>query len=102
MELFGIPDAVLVQGSAVALLAVFVGAILSGRLVPRKVLEDGLKDRDAMIAAEKARGDEWRAAAVAQDGRNDVQAQQLAELLSATRTTNALIEGLKQASQGRT
>lgn len=101
MEMWGIPGSVVVQGGAVGLLAMVVVAVLVGRLVPRKVLDDTRADRDSRLADEKARGDEWRAAALAQDERNDVQGQQLAQLLDATRTTNALIEGLKQASQER-
>lgn len=101
MELWGIPGSVVVQGGAVGLLAMVVVAVLVGKLVPRKSLDDVRADRDSRLADEKARGDEWRAAALAQDERNDVLARQLAELLDATRTTNALIEGLKQASQER-
>lgn len=101
MDLFGIPGAVIVQGGAVGVLAFVILAIVVGRLVPRKSLEDVRADRDARIAEAKARGDEWRAAALAQEERNDVQARQLDLLLEANRTTNALIEGLKQASQER-
>lgn len=101
MDLFGIPGAVIVQGGAVTVLTLVVISIVLGRLVPRKVLEDVRADRDDRLAAEKARGDEWRATAQAQDERNDVQARQLAELLDANRTTNALIEALNKASQER-
>ncbi len=101
MELFGIPGAAIVQGGAAGILTFVVLAILVGRLVPRKSLEDVRADRDARIAEAKVRGDEWRAAALAQEERNDVQARQLELLLEANRTTNALIEGLKQASQER-
>lgn len=101
MDLLGVPGAVIAQGGAIGVLTLVIIAIVSGRLVPRKVLEDVRADRDARLAAEKARGDEWRAAALAQDERNDVQARQLSELLDTTRTTNALIDGLKQATQER-
>lgn len=101
MDLFGVPGTVIAQGGAVGILAMVVTAIVFGRLVPRKVLEDVRTDRDARLAAEKARGDEWRAAALAQDERNDVQARQLSDLLEANRTTNALIETLKLVSQER-
>jgi uncharacterized protein with FMN-binding domain len=101
LDLFGIPGAVIIQGGAVGVLVFVVLAILVGRLVPRKSLEDVRADRDARLAREEKRGDEWRAAALAQEQRNDVQARQLDLLLEATRTTNALVEGLKQASQER-
>jgi hypothetical protein len=105
LELFGIPGTIIVQGGAVTVLLVVVLAIVTGRLVPRKVLIDvrkdrdaRLKERDALVLAERARGDEWRAAAQAQDARNDVQSQQIQQLMEIGRTTNALIEGLKRAS----
>lgn len=101
MDLFGIPAGVVIQGGAVGVLTFVVLAILVGRLVPRKSLEDVRTDRDARIAEVKVRGDEWRAAALAQEERNDVLARQLELLLEANRTTNALIEGLKKASQER-
>jgi hypothetical protein len=101
MELFGIPGSVLVQGGATAVLILVVLAIVTGRLIPRRSLEDVRADRDARLAEERARGDEWRAAAQAQDTRNDLLSQQVGQLLDAARTTNALIEGLRQASQER-
>lgn len=101
MDLFGIPGAVVVQGGAVAVLILAVIGILTGRLVPRRSLEDVRADRDARIAEERARGDEWRAAAQLQDQRNDVLAQQIAQLLDTSRTMNSVLEGLRQASQER-
>lgn len=99
MDLLGIRGAVVVQGGAFGVLILVVLAIVTGRLVPRRSLEDVRADRDARLADEKARGDEWRAAAQAQDARNDVLTRQVEQLLETARTTNALIEGLKQASQ---
>ena len=101
MELFGIPGAVIVQGGAAGILTFVVLSILVGRLVPRKSLEDVRADRDARLAREEKRGDEWRAAALAQEERSEVQARQIELLLEANRTTNALIEGLRQAWQER-
>lgn len=101
MELFGIPGTVIVQGGAAGILAFTVLAVLVGRLVPRKSLEDVRADRDARLAREEKRGDEWKAVALAQEERADVQARQMDLLLEASRTTNALIEGLRQASQER-
>jgi hypothetical protein len=101
LELFGIPCAALVQGGAAGVLIVVVLAIVTGRLVPRRSLDDVRTDRDARLAEEKARGDEWRAAAQIQDARNDLLSQQVGQLLDAARTTNSLIEGLRQASKER-
>jgi hypothetical protein len=75
LELLGIPGIALVQGGAVAVLTMVV------------------------LAKANHRGDEWRAASQTQDARNDVLTQHVEQLLEAARTTNALIEGLKQASQ---
>lgn len=98
MDLFGIPGAVLVQAGPGGALLLTVMAIVTGRLVPRKSVEDVRADRDARIAEANARGDEWRAVATAQETRNDMQAHQIQQLLDTARTTNALIEGLKQAT----
>ena len=102
MELFGIPGAALIQGGAAAILAFTVLLIFLGKLVPSRTLDRIEKVYTDQLAAEKARGDEWRAAHGAQEKRNEVQTQQIAELSEVGRTTNALIEGLKQASQQRT
>jgi hypothetical protein len=99
LELLGIPGSIIVQGGAVGVLLLVVLAIITGRLVPRSVVEDVRADRDSRLADEKHRGDEWRAAAQAQEARNDVQAAQIQQLLESARTTNSLIEGLKQATQ---
>jgi hypothetical protein len=99
LDLLGIPGTVLIQGGAVAVLTLVVLLIVTGRLVPRRYLADLRADRDARLAEEKTRGDEWRAAATAQDARNDVLTRQVEQLLETARTTNALIEGLKMASQ---
>lgn len=101
MELFGIPGAVLLQGGAAGVLVFVVLLILFGRLVSRRVLEDVRADRDARLAEEKRRGDEWRAAAQAQDARCDELVKQIAELAEVGRTNNALIDGLRQAVQRR-
>lgn len=101
MELFGIPGDVITQGGAVGVLLITVVGILTGRLIPRKSLDDVRKDRDARLAEERARGDEWRAAAQAQDSRNDLLTQQVAQLVDTMRTMNALIDGMRQASRER-
>lgn len=99
MDLFGVPGELIVQGGAAALLLFICLLVILGFLPSRRELRDVRADRDTRIAEAKARGDEWRAAAEAQEQRNDVQARQLSELLDANRTTNALIEGLRKASQ---
>lgn len=101
MELWGVAGEVIVQGGAASVLLLIGILIVLGFLPSRREVRDIRADRDARLAEEKARGDEWRAAARAQDERNDVLAGQLVELLDVGRTTNALIEGLRVASERR-
>lgn len=98
MELFGIPGNLVVQGGAVGVLMFAVIGIFLGKLVPARTLERIEKVHTDRLAEERARGDEWKARGDAQEKRNEVLAQQLAELTEVGRTTNALIEGLKQAT----
>jgi hypothetical protein len=102
LELFGIPGTVLVQGGAVGILTFVVLAIVLGKLHPDRTLDRIEKVHDKELAAANSRGDEWKARGDAQERRNEVQAQQLAELLEVGRTTNALIEGLRRATEQRT
>lgn len=99
MELLGIPGAALIQGGATALLGVAFLLVFTGRLVPRKTFDDARADWAKQLAAEQRRGDEWSKAAEVQSARNEVLAHQVEQLLETARTTNALIEGLRQASQ---
>lgn len=54
-----IPAPMIMQGGAVGLLGIFIIAILTGRLVPRSILEDKIKEADdwktAWRDSEKAR-----------------------------------------------
>lgn len=102
MELFGIPGTVLVQGGAVGVLLFAVLAVLLGKLHPDRTLDRIEKVHNDRLAEERARGDEWKAFGQAQGARNELLAQQLAELTEVGRTTNALIEGLKTATEQRT
>lgn len=102
MELFGIPGTVIVQGGAVGVLFFAVLAVLLGKLHPDRTLDRIEKVNNDRLAVEKTRGDEWKAFGEAQGQRNELLAQQLAELTEVGRTTNALIEGLKRASEQRT
>ena len=101
MDLFGIPGSILVQGGAVGVLFFAVMAVLLGRLHPDRTLDRIEKTYNERLAEEKARGDEWRAYGQAQGQRNEILAQHIAELTEVGRTQNALIEGLKKASEQR-
>lgn len=101
MELLGIPGPILVQGGATAVLLFAVLGVLLGRLLPSRTLERIEHVHAERLAEEKARGDEWKAFGQAQGARNELLAEQLAELTEVGRTTNALIEGLRKASEQR-
>jgi hypothetical protein len=72
------------QLGAVGLLAVFVLAILTGRLVPRSIAKDLVQRADAN--AERS-----QAAAVASDQRADETVRLLTEMVSAMRSVEALV-----------
>jgi hypothetical protein len=101
LDLLGIPSTVLVQGGAAAVLLLAVLLILLGRLHPDRTLDRIEKVHTDRLAQEKTRGDEWKAFGQAQGERNELLAQQLAELTEVGRTTNALIEGLRKATEQR-
>jgi hypothetical protein len=81
MSLF---DSAWSQLGAVGLLAVFVLAILTGRLVPRSIAKDLVQRADAN--AERS-----QAAAVASDQRADETVRLLTEMVSAMRSVEALV-----------
>jgi hypothetical protein len=101
LDLFGIPGTVIVQGGAVGVLFFAVLAVLLGKLHPDRTVDRIEKVHSERLSEEKTRGDEWKAFGQAQGERNELLAQQLAELTEVGRTTNALIEGLKTATVQR-
>lgn len=101
MELWGVPGEVLVQGGAVGVLLLAVLGIFTGRLVPASTVDRIEKVLTERLAEERARGDEWKASSEAQAARNDVLVQGLNDITEAGRTTNALVEGFKQAVEAR-
>lgn len=102
MELFGVPGVVLIQGGAASILALTVLWVLLGKLYPVRTVDRIDKSHAERLAQETVRGNEWKAFGEAQGARNELLAEQLAELTEVARTTNALIEGLRQAVESRT
>lgn len=79
-ELLGIPIEVLTPAGLLGLVILF---IVMGRLVPRRTMEDVIRDRD-----------EWRAAhKISEESRAEL-AGQTKELLEYARTTDAFIRSL--------
>lgn len=76
------------------LLAAFIWAVLTGRLVPRSTLEDVRADRDARLAElRKETDDVWTALRASQDTIR-VLSDQIDELSEVGRTTHQLIQAL--------
>lgn len=66
------------QGGAVGLLGIGLMFVFTGRLIPRRVHEQAM-------AAERARGDDWRDAYRLIEARSEIQDRQLGEILAALR-----------------
>lgn len=65
----------ILQGGATGLVAWGVWMVFTGRLVPRRVLEDAM-------ASERQRADDWRAAVQAERQRADLLDAQLRDILA--------------------
>jgi hypothetical protein len=84
----------LVQGGAAAVLVLVALMVFTGRLVPRSVLEDVRRDRDARLAELITERDAWKAAhAVSEETRHIDQAS-IRELLEVARTTEHVMRAL--------
>lgn len=86
-----IPNSLVGNLSAVAILGATVLAILRGWLVPRKVLEEARADREARIADAQAQVADWKAAFQAAEQARQVLAGQVSELLELARATDDFI-----------
>lgn len=76
---------------ATGLLAVVVLMILRGALVPRRVHDDRMADKDAQIQS-------WRDAYLKEAETVDVQRGHITVLLQATQTTRHVLEALPKAA----
>lgn len=80
--------------SATALVAVCVISILRGWLVPAKVMQERIKDKDQVIA-------DWRGAAEAKDATIAALSSQLNEALEVARLTSDVMEALRKVADIR-
>jgi hypothetical protein len=96
-----VPSQALVQGGAVGVLSMFVVGLLVGRIIPRSVLNDVRADRDARLAEERARGEQWRAAYLVEAERGRILSGHVGELLELSRTTHAIVAALALPGRGR-
>lgn len=86
---------VLLPGGAGALVTLIVLLILRGHLVPRAVLEDVRKDRDARVAELVKELDTWRAAhRESEAARVDAQSQ-VGELVELARVADHVLRAIR-------
>lgn len=71
---------------ATGILALFVLAILTGKLIPRRALDDAIADRNS-----------WREALTTSEEARHVQSAQITALTDVSRTTQHLAESLHSA-----
>lgn len=91
MTLFGLPE---FQVSAGVLIALIVVLILTGRLVPRRQMEDLREDRDARLAAAERQVETWQAAyAAAVESRKAAQ-EQVTQLMETGRAAQDIMNAL--------
>jgi hypothetical protein len=76
---------------ATGLLAAFVGAILTGHLLPKAGVDERLADKDRQIET-------WKTAYERALDVQDIQRKHINELLEATRTTTHVIQALPRAA----
>lgn len=88
MSLF---DSAWAQLGAVGLLAVFVLAILAGRLVARSWVRTLLEQAELRVAQAERNSDRWQAAYEIADRRADLFGEQLGQVLTAMRAIEALV-----------
>jgi F0F1-type ATP synthase membrane subunit b/b' len=96
-ELLGVNVA---QGGAIGLLTLVVLLILLGRLVPRSVLEDVRKDRDARVAEVLAERDTWRDAHRESEAARIEAQNQVGELLELSRTADHVLRSIRGEVHG--
>lgn len=94
----GIAPEALMQGGAVAILAVAVLGILRGWLVPGTSMDKMLTLHGERLAEERARGDEWKEIATTALAAATEKDRQLDQLLEVGRTQVALLEGLRKSA----
>ncbi|MFJ2717393.1 hypothetical protein [Streptomyces sp. NPDC087437] len=84
---------------AAALVGLIVLLILRGHLVPRRVLEDRLADKNRQLEDLRAERDTWRTAhTVSEEARREAQ-DQAGELLELSRTAGYFFTALPQAGR---
>lgn len=81
------------------LLAAFIWAVLSGRLVPRSTLEDVRSDRDARLAEIRKEAEDWRTFGMTVQQTNHILARQVDALGEVGQTAKQVIQALPGSSE---
>lgn len=85
--------------SAAGLLALAVLLVFLGWLVPKSIVAEIRKDRDARLAEARDEINDWKSAFHASEESRALQARQLGELQELAKMTDAFIRSLQHAAQ---
>lgn len=85
--------------SAAGLLALAVLLVFLGWLVPKSIVAEIRRDRDARLAEARDEINDWKTAYHTADEARGLQAQQLGELLELAKTTDQFIRSLQIAAK---
>jgi hypothetical protein len=102
VDLWGIPASLAIESGAAGILLLTVIGILTGRLVPRRSLDDVRADRDARLAEWSRQVDQWRDAYQLECRARQELAAQVDELLEVARATDRMVQVMQShiARQG--
>jgi hypothetical protein len=79
----------------------FVYGLLTGRIVPRSVLDDVRLDRDARLEAKEKVSQEWRQAYLNEHERGLIQDKQVVKLLDNSETTVRILQAFPVPKEDR-
>lgn len=99
MALPDLPPDLVAKGGPLTLLAAFIWALLTGRLVPRSHVDDVRADRDARLKELAADRDEWRTAWFTESQAHRVTGAQLGQVLEGMHTIDSFIRALPKAAE---
>lgn len=88
-----------VQGGFGALVSYGVWLVLTGRLVPRRILKDLREDRDDRLAEARSEAQVWREAYESAKRANEALAVQLHQMLEVGHTTSSVLRSLPSTSK---
>lgn len=78
-----------------AIVTLVVVSLIRGWLVPRAIVQERIKDKDAQIEALAKERDDWKTAYMKSEEARGVLSGQNGDLISGAETTNRLMESLR-------